>query len=78
MELLKEAKVCNLYQTQESSISSTSSSSAGMIKKVLICVELLQEPKDFDILAIPLTSTAIKMLRMRQGTPEEWLQYLAM
>ncbi|KAK3013290.1 hypothetical protein RJ639_008198 [Escallonia herrerae] len=33
-------------------------------------------PKDYDILAIPLTSTAIKMLRMRKGTPEEWLQYL--
>ncbi|CAL5352089.1 hypothetical protein CsSME_00039672 [Camellia sinensis var. sinensis] len=33
-------------------------------------------PKDYDILSIPLTSTAIKMLRMRKGTPEEWLQYL--
>lgn len=42
-------------------------------------MELLKEPKepkDFDIVAIPLTSTALKMLRMRQGTPEEWLQYL--
>ncbi|XAR70073.1 hypothetical protein NMG60_11001902 [Bertholletia excelsa] len=35
-----------------------------------------QAPKDYDILAIPLTNTAIKMLRMRKGTPEEWRQYL--
>ncbi|PQQ02417.1 hypothetical protein Pyn_02412 [Prunus yedoensis var. nudiflora] len=34
-------------------------------------------PKDYDILAIPLTSAAIKMLKMRKGTPEEWLQYLS-
>lgn len=34
-------------------------------------------PKDYDLVAIPLTSTAIKMLRMRKGTPEEWRQYLA-
>ncbi|KAJ0714729.1 putative HNH nuclease [Helianthus annuus] len=33
-------------------------------------------PKDYDIIAIPLTNTAIKMLQMRKGTPEEWLQYL--
>ncbi|CAK7341377.1 unnamed protein product [Dovyalis caffra] len=34
-------------------------------------------PKDYDILAIPLTSGAIRMLRMRKGMPEEWQQYLA-
>ncbi|XP_010276405.1 PREDICTED: uncharacterized protein LOC104611160 [Nelumbo nucifera] len=34
-------------------------------------------PKEFDILAIPLTTTAIKMLRMKKGTPDEWRQYLA-
>ncbi|CAI9289795.1 unnamed protein product [Lactuca saligna] len=33
-------------------------------------------PKDYDIVAIPLTNMAIKMLKMRKGTPEEWLQYL--
>ncbi|KAF8043584.1 hypothetical protein BT93_A1799 [Corymbia citriodora subsp. variegata] len=33
-------------------------------------------PKDFDILAIPLTNAAVKMLRVRKGTPEEWHQYL--
>ncbi|KAI3706524.1 hypothetical protein L6452_24326 [Arctium lappa] len=33
-------------------------------------------PKDYDVIAIPLTNTAIKLLRMRKGTPEEWLQYL--
>ncbi|KAK4787859.1 hypothetical protein SAY86_011692 [Trapa natans] len=34
-------------------------------------------PKDYEILAIPLTTAAIKMLRARQGMPEEWRQYLA-
>ncbi|CAA0817182.1 HNH endonuclease [Striga hermonthica] len=34
-------------------------------------------PKDYDILAIPLTSQAIKMLKMRKGMPEEWQQYLS-
>jgi len=38
---------------------------------------ILQAPKDYDILAIPLTSAAIRMLRMRKGMPEEWQQYLA-
>ncbi|ONK65067.1 uncharacterized protein A4U43_C07F33260 [Asparagus officinalis] len=33
-------------------------------------------PKDFDILAIPLTTGAATMLRKRKGIPEEWLQYL--
>lgn len=37
---------------------------------------ILQAPKDYDILAIPLTSAAIKMLKIRHGTPEEWQQYL--
>ncbi|KAJ6422642.1 hypothetical protein OIU84_027583 [Salix udensis] len=34
-------------------------------------------PKDYDILAIPLTNAAIRMLRIRKGMPEEWRQYLA-
>ncbi|KAK6945439.1 LOW QUALITY PROTEIN: HNH endonuclease 5 [Dillenia turbinata] len=34
-------------------------------------------PKEYDILTIPLTSTAIKMLKMRKGTPAEWRQYLS-
>ncbi|KAB1221154.1 hypothetical protein CJ030_MR2G012847 [Morella rubra] len=34
-------------------------------------------PKDYDILAIPLTSAAIRMLRARKGMPEEWRQYLS-
>ncbi|KAJ4979986.1 hypothetical protein NE237_010766 [Protea cynaroides] len=33
-------------------------------------------PKEYDILAIPLTTAAVKMLRMRDGTPDEWRQYL--
>ncbi|KAG8389227.1 hypothetical protein BUALT_Bualt02G0206900 [Buddleja alternifolia] len=34
-------------------------------------------PKDYDILAIPLTNHTIKMLKMRKGMPEEWKQYLS-
>ncbi|WCJ43647.1 HNH endonuclease [Euphorbia peplus] len=34
-------------------------------------------PKEYDILAIPLTSAAIRMLRVRKGMPEEWRQYLS-
>ncbi|XP_030516970.1 uncharacterized protein LOC115730482 isoform X2 [Rhodamnia argentea] len=39
-------------------------------------LKIPKAPKDFDILAIPLTSAAVKMLRVRKGTPEEWRQYL--
>ncbi|KFK40878.1 hypothetical protein AALP_AA2G054000 [Arabis alpina] len=35
-----------------------------------------KEPKDYDIVAIPLTSAAIRMLRSNKGMPEEWRQYL--
>lgn len=35
-------------------------------------------PKDVDIVAIPLTTKAIKMLKMKKGTPEEWHQYLSL
>ncbi|XP_027072532.1 uncharacterized protein LOC113775711 [Coffea eugenioides] len=34
-------------------------------------------PKEFDILAIPLTASAVKMLRSRKGMPEEWRDYLS-
>ncbi|TVU41579.1 hypothetical protein EJB05_15109, partial [Eragrostis curvula] len=34
-------------------------------------------PKEYDILAVPLTKTAFRTLRRNQGLPEEWLQYLA-
>ncbi|XP_077239912.1 HNH endonuclease isoform X2 [Tasmannia lanceolata] len=40
-------------------------------------IKVPKAPKDFDILAIPLTSTAIKMLKMRKGMPNEWRQYLS-
>ncbi|CAN6464942.1 unnamed protein product [Victoria cruziana] len=33
-------------------------------------------PKEFDIQAIPLTSAAIHILRMRKKLPAEWQQYL--
>ncbi|GAA0146264.1 hypothetical protein Leryth_012260 [Lithospermum erythrorhizon] len=42
-------------------------------------MKLMKEPKapkDYDILAIPLTATTLRMMRMRNGTPEEWHQYL--
>ncbi|CAH2034268.1 unnamed protein product [Thlaspi arvense] len=35
-----------------------------------------KEPKDYDIVAIPLTNAAIRMLRSNKRTPEEWHQYL--
>ncbi|CAN8244545.1 unnamed protein product [Cochlearia groenlandica] len=35
-----------------------------------------KEPKEYDIVAIPLTNAAIRMLRSTKGTPEEWHQYL--
>ncbi|KAL1814201.1 hypothetical protein ACET3Z_024266 [Daucus carota] len=34
-------------------------------------------PKDYNIVAIPLTNAAVQMLKMRKGTPEEWQEYLA-
>ncbi|XP_006657488.2 uncharacterized protein LOC102718936 [Oryza brachyantha] len=34
-------------------------------------------PKEFDILAVPLTKAAFRTLKRSQGLPEEWLQYLA-
>ncbi|KAB2005754.1 hypothetical protein ERO13_D11G268200v2 [Gossypium hirsutum] len=40
-------------------------------------IKVPKAPKDYDILAIPLTSAAIMMLRKRNGTPEEWRQYLS-
>ncbi|XP_031383841.1 uncharacterized protein LOC116197745 isoform X3 [Punica granatum] len=39
-------------------------------------IKVPKAPKDYDILAIPLTSAAVKMLRLTKGTPEEWRQYL--
>ncbi|XP_010036191.2 uncharacterized protein LOC104425250 [Eucalyptus grandis] len=39
-------------------------------------INVPKAPRDYDILAIPLTSATIKMLKMRKETPEEWLQYL--
>ncbi|KAJ7971872.1 HNH endonuclease, partial [Quillaja saponaria] len=35
-------------------------------------LKIPKAPKDYDILAIPLTSEALKMLTVRKGTPEEW------
>ncbi|XP_022719264.1 uncharacterized protein LOC111277236 isoform X2 [Durio zibethinus] len=40
-------------------------------------IKVPKAPKDYDILAIPLTSAAVRMLRKRKGTPEEWRQYLS-
>ncbi|KAG1368383.1 hypothetical protein COCNU_14G008510 [Cocos nucifera] len=40
-------------------------------------IKIPKAPKDFNIFTIPLTSSAAKMLKMRKGVPEEWLQYLS-
>ncbi|XP_008805374.2 uncharacterized protein LOC103718365 isoform X2 [Phoenix dactylifera] len=40
-------------------------------------IKIPKVPKDYDILTIPLTSGVAKMLKMRKGVPEEWLQYLS-
>lgn len=34
-------------------------------------------PKEFDIIAVPLTKAAFRTMRRTQGLPEEWLQYIA-
>ncbi|KAK7336240.1 hypothetical protein VNO77_16776 [Canavalia gladiata] len=39
-------------------------------------IKVPKAPKDYDILAIPLTAAALRMLSIRKGTPEEWRQYL--
>ncbi|AES80830.1 putative HNH nuclease [Medicago truncatula] len=36
-----------------------------------------KKPKDYDILAIPLTAAALRVLTARKGTPDEWRQYLS-
>ncbi|KAJ7976363.1 HNH endonuclease [Quillaja saponaria] len=40
-------------------------------------LKIPKAPKNYDILAIPLTSAALQMLTARKGTPEEWRQYLS-
>ncbi|CAL0317129.1 unnamed protein product [Lupinus luteus] len=40
-------------------------------------IKVPKAPKDYDILAIPLTSAAIQMMAVRKRTPEEWRQYLS-
>jgi len=45
------------------------------IKKNLTLV--IQKPKDYDILAIPLTAAALRVLTAKKGTPDEWRQYLS-
>ncbi|KAF7819296.1 HNH nuclease [Senna tora] len=40
-------------------------------------IKVPKAPKDYDILAIPLTNAALHMLTIRKGTPEEWRQYLS-
>ncbi|KAK1297074.1 hypothetical protein QJS10_CPB15g02110 [Acorus calamus] len=40
-------------------------------------IKVPKAPKDYDVVTIPLTSEAIRMLRMRKGVPDEWRQYLS-
>ncbi|KAL0911859.1 hypothetical protein M5K25_017786 [Dendrobium thyrsiflorum] len=39
-------------------------------------IKIPKAPKDYDILSIPLTSAAVRMLKLRKGVPDEWRQYL--
>ncbi|CAN1177387.1 hypothetical protein LINPERHAP2_LOCUS33075 [Linum perenne] len=39
-------------------------------------IKVPKAPKEYDLVAIPLTSAALMMLRRKKGTPEEWQQYL--
>ncbi|TKW30628.1 hypothetical protein SEVIR_2G050400v4 [Setaria viridis] len=39
--------------------------------------KLPRAPKDYDILAVPLTKSAFRTMKRSQGLPEVWLQYLA-
>ncbi|CAA7403975.1 unnamed protein product [Spirodela intermedia] len=40
-------------------------------------IKIPKAPKDYDVLAIPLTTAAVKMMKSRKGVPAEWLQYLS-
>ncbi|CAN0913267.1 hypothetical protein LINGRAHAP2_LOCUS27819 [Linum grandiflorum] len=39
-------------------------------------IKMPKAPKEYEILAIPLTSAALMMLTSKKGTPQEWRQYL--
>ncbi|XP_020577196.1 uncharacterized protein LOC110022541 isoform X3 [Phalaenopsis equestris] len=39
-------------------------------------IKIPKAPKDYDVLSIPLTSAAVRMLKLRRGVPDEWRQYL--
>ncbi|CAK9145902.1 unnamed protein product [Ilex paraguariensis] len=43
----------------------------------MMLIKVPKAPKDYDLVAIPLTTSAIKMLRTRKGMPQEWRQYLS-
>lgn len=40
-------------------------------------IKVPKKPKDYDILAIPLTAAALRVLTAKKGTPDEWRQYLS-
>ncbi|KAG0468728.1 hypothetical protein HPP92_018056 [Vanilla planifolia] len=39
-------------------------------------IKIPKAPKDYDILTVPLTSTAMRMMKRKKGVPNEWRQYL--
>ncbi|KAL6880155.1 hypothetical protein ACP4OV_011720 [Aristida adscensionis] len=40
-------------------------------------LKIPKAPKEYDILAVPLTKRAFRTLKKNNGLPEEWLQYLS-
>ncbi|KAK7315654.1 hypothetical protein VNO77_34220 [Canavalia gladiata] len=40
-------------------------------------IKVPKAPKNYEILAIPLSSAALRMLTVKKETPEEWRQYLS-
>ncbi|WJX77692.1 hypothetical protein P8452_60976 [Trifolium repens] len=40
-------------------------------------IKLPKAPKDYEVLSIPLTVAALRVLTARKGTPDEWRQYLS-
>ncbi|WJX77688.1 hypothetical protein P8452_60972 [Trifolium repens] len=40
-------------------------------------IKVPKAPKDYEVLSIPLTAAALRVLTARKGTPDEWRQYLS-
>lgn len=49
----------------------------SQLRRILPLAFVIQAPKDYEVLAIPLTAAALRVLTARKGTPDEWRQYLS-